>query len=72
MIRHNHIFPDPDAAGFGCGCELKKAFMDRCIGQQFATLGSVERNEIKRRMVVLKDPVQTRWPIGHAPGTMQM
>jgi hypothetical protein len=66
MIWHDDISADGDSAWQTCFAKIDELFMHPAIGQKFSPMISIERDEVQRGIVFLKNELQSWGTIGHA------
>src|SRR5215831_16880951 len=63
MVWHDDI--TPNSQHFALVRETNQRVVHMSVREKLLALVGVERHKIQRRVVMLKYPVQTRWPVSH-------
>lgn len=65
MLGHDHVTSDGHSAPNSCRSKLNKSGVNLRIREQFPPMMRVEREEIKRWIVLLKHKLESRGPVRH-------
>ena len=66
MIGHDDIPADSDPSRQTCFTKIYELLMHATIGQKLPPMMSIESDEVQRRIVLLKDKLESRGTIGHS------
>jgi hypothetical protein len=66
MIRHYDVAADCNSTLLAQLCKFDQAQVHSTVSEQFPLPMCVERYEVQRRIIFLKDQMQSRRSIGHS------